>query len=286
MFAICSSYYPAYPAGYPNYQQPNWQQQHAYQTLPQAKPAVQATQPPPPPPPQTQNSYTSYPMHTPSPPTVPNTTDANPSASSANNGGIRFKFKQPVREKSSPPSFAQSNNSAAAPAAVNGSTTSARATSFVNNCNSSQGVGSSDKLATSKSVFPKDWPPELHDYVNRAFNMSTNEIDKDRIEIILRGKLTQALNQKVLLTKDWKNEPLPVLSKIGEPAKPSPTKVPVKSEQSASNNTNNYKFKGYFSSSDKSSSVSSSPEINSDRYYGKRWKADDDDKKDVKKKKR
>lgn len=57
------------------------------------------------------------------------------------------------------------------------------------------------------------WPPELHEYVTRAFAVSSDEIDKDRIEIILKGKITKALNEGTMQTRDWKNEPLPVLTK-------------------------------------------------------------------------
>ena len=59
---------------------------------------------------------------------------------------------------------------------------------------------------------PDQWPESLREYVNRAFSQCLNELDKDRIEIILKGKLTKAHHEGVLFTKDWLAEPLPQLS--------------------------------------------------------------------------
>lgn len=80
----------------------------------------------------------------------------------------------------------------------------------VNTNNSKQ--ADSERKNPSKEATPDQWPPSLRDYVNRAFSACVNELDKDRIEIILKGKLTKAHHEGVLFTKDWTKEPLPELA--------------------------------------------------------------------------
>jgi hypothetical protein len=43
--------------------------------------------------------------------------------------------------------------------------------------------------------------------------MCATSIDKDQVEIILKGKITKAVADNTILTKDWANEPLPLLVK-------------------------------------------------------------------------
>nr|CAG4650064.1 EOG090X0431 [Sida crystallina] len=64
-----------------------------------------------------------------------------------------------------------------------------------------------------------DWPESLRSYVERCYAMCTNMVDKDRVEIILKGKLTSAARSGSILTKDWDKEPLPTIA--------SPTKAPT-----------------------------------------------------------
>lgn len=62
----------------------------------------------------------------------------------------------------------------------------------------------------SVSSMSKDkWPPCLKNYVNDCFNKCKNDIDKDQVEIILKGKLVRAFNDGTIFTKDWSKEPLP-----------------------------------------------------------------------------
>lgn len=53
-----------------------------------------------------------------------------------------------------------------------------------------------------------DWPDSLKDYVHRSYAKCKTAIDKNQVEIILKGKITQAY-QSGQLNKDWSKEPLP-----------------------------------------------------------------------------
>jgi hypothetical protein len=51
---------------------------------------------------------------------------------------------------------------------------------------SSEGTSTS---TPAKQVDPSDWPPALKAYVSRCFNQCVTDVDKDQVEIILKGKL-------------------------------------------------------------------------------------------------
>lgn len=58
---------------------------------------------------------------------------------------------------------------------------------------------------------PSDqWPESLKEYVHRCYDRYQNEIDRNRIEIILKGKITQAYQNGQVL-QDWSKEPVPNL---------------------------------------------------------------------------
>merc|ERR1719412_1201412 len=63
-----------------------------------------------------------------------------------------------------------------------------------------------------------DWPPSLKNYVSKCFSHCVTDIDKDMVEILLKGKITAAAGSNSLWTKNWDDEPLPAaLSKNAQP---------------------------------------------------------------------
>lgn len=59
------------------------------------------------------------------------------------------------------------------------------------------------------SINPAEWPPSLKAYVSRCFNKCVTDVDKDQVEIILKGKITKAASEDTLWTRNWDEEPLP-----------------------------------------------------------------------------
>ncbi|XP_066156726.1 leukocyte receptor cluster member 8 [Euwallacea fornicatus] len=53
-----------------------------------------------------------------------------------------------------------------------------------------------------------DWPQSLKGYVHKCYSKCKTTIDKNQVEIILKGKITAAYQQGQL-GKDWSKEPLP-----------------------------------------------------------------------------
>lgn len=53
------------------------------------------------------------------------------------------------------------------------------------------------------------WPENLKNYVNRAFAKCVMDVDKDQVQIYLKGTITKAFQEGSVWTKDWDNEPLP-----------------------------------------------------------------------------
>uniref|UniRef100_A0A1B6GA47 PCI domain-containing protein n=1 Tax=Cuerna arida TaxID=1464854 RepID=A0A1B6GA47_9HEMI len=57
----------------------------------------------------------------------------------------------------------------------------------------------------------QDWPKELQNYITSCYAKCQNAVDKDRVGIILKGKIIRATNDNTLWIKDWSKEPLPLL---------------------------------------------------------------------------
>nr|SVE75676.1 EOG090X0431 [Daphnia hispanica] len=67
---------------------------------------------------------------------------------------------------------------------------------------------------TKTSGMPNEWPPNLRRYAERCFTMCQSNVDKDLVDLILRGKISSAQRQGIIHTKDWDSEPVPNLSRV------------------------------------------------------------------------
>ena len=54
-----------------------------------------------------------------------------------------------------------------------------------------------------------EWPPSLKAYVSKCFSLCVTDVDKDMVEVILKGKITAAASSNSLWTKNWDEELLP-----------------------------------------------------------------------------
>nr|CAG4646949.1 EOG090X0431 [Megafenestra aurita]SVE92312.1 EOG090X0431 [Megafenestra aurita] len=68
--------------------------------------------------------------------------------------------------------------------------------------------------STKFPAMPSDWPESLRRYVERCYSMCKSSVDKDFVELILKGKITSAVREGTAASKDWENEPLPNLSRL------------------------------------------------------------------------
>lgn len=71
---------------------------------------------------------------------------------------------------------------------------------------------SSSTTSKDSAVNPAmEWPESLYNYVARCYMKCLTPLDKDLCEITLKGKITMAASRSELFTKDWDNEPMPLL---------------------------------------------------------------------------
>merc|ERR1739838_252748 len=65
-----------------------------------------------------------------------------------------------------------------------------------------------DKPNTEASVV---WPPSLQKYINRCLAGAKTEVEKNQVEVIMRGRITKACCDGTAYTKNWDNEPLVIV---------------------------------------------------------------------------
>jgi len=81
-----------------------------------------------------------------------------------------------------------------------------------------QGAASTPPKEATPLPGAADWPPSLKAYVTRCFSQCVTDVDKDMVEVILKGKITAAASSNSLWTRNWDDEPLPAsLSKNAQP---------------------------------------------------------------------
>ena len=64
------------------------------------------------------------------------------------------------------------------------------------------------------SAAGKDWPDGMRKYTERCYQMCKTDVEKNLVELILKGKLTSAVRAGNFSTRDWDNEPLPNLTGV------------------------------------------------------------------------
>lgn len=74
-----------------------------------------------------------------------------------------------------------------------------------------QSTSDAQSTSSTASTDPADWPESLYNYVARCYMKCDSKVDRDMCEIMLKGKITMAASRGELFTKDWNNEPLPVI---------------------------------------------------------------------------
>nr|CAG4638367.1 EOG090X0431 [Cyclestheria hislopi] len=199
------AYYPYYGYGMGSVQSQWMGQAHygqnMYSNAPQPPVSIKATPAPPPVPPPPLPSTPPPPLPSlppPPPPPPPSTGDVRPAPSGTT--GIRFnisaktvaKLQQMTDTETTPMSPVKSTPLSGQPIPSDSST--------------------KGQVQAKGSVMPMDWPDSLRRYVERCFAKCKSVVDKDRVEIILKGKITSASREGTALSKDWDNEPLPNLS--------------------------------------------------------------------------
>ncbi|KAL3878043.1 hypothetical protein ACJMK2_035679 [Sinanodonta woodiana] len=77
---------------------------------------------------------------------------------------------------------------------------------------------------TDKAAAAGEWPPSMKAWVQRAFAIAHNEMEKDAVEHALKDKLTLTFNDGSAWKIDWDKEPLPDFSELIGPQSPARNK--------------------------------------------------------------
>nr|SVE75046.1 EOG090X0431 [Daphnia dolichocephala] len=219
------AYYP-YPYGYPAPMQGQWMGQgtwngNGYQMPPVTASPGNASAPPPLP---------SLPPPAPPPPPPPTITA---SFEPPPPGSIRFTIPSKGNNKLQK---AKQENKTPSTILVPQYPTNTQATASGHQ--NIQGKSPEQSLSQTKtSGLPVDWPDSLRRYVERCFAICQSSVDKDMVEVILKGKITSATREGKALNKDWDSEPLPNLSREISPFKTAPGSVGILAANPAVNDT-------------------------------------------------
>lgn len=217
-----TSYYNAYNVGHPahsvqtyhNATQNSYYQPKATITYNPQSISLQTQPPPPPPPPVTAptKSFTRAPLSN-----AQNSQDQ--SNSSANGkGNIRFNISKTAIAQ---PKLDSSGETMHAKPIVRTNLNKAsvsKQSGIVSSTNNGQSERNQAKLnntnAGPSSSGNQDWPESLKKYVNDAFGRCVTDAQKDRVEMLLKEKLTMAYSLGTVWSKDWSKEPplLPVIA--------------------------------------------------------------------------
>lgn len=217
-----SSYYNAYNVGHPahsvqsyhNTTQNSYYQPKATITYNPQSITLQTQPPPPPPPPVSAptKSFTRAPLSNAQNSQEQNNSNAN------GKGNIRFNIAKTSIAQTKLDSVGETMHAKPIVRTNLNKADVSKQSGSVSGTNNSQGernqAKSNDKNAGSSSGGNQDWPESLKKYVNDAFGRCVTDEQKDRVEMLLKEKLTMAYSLGTVWSKDWSKEPplLPVIA--------------------------------------------------------------------------